>query len=180
METELEAPVTRMGLEPLSSVSTLACGAGFAVTALPSLNLVVTSNVDAGTLTTFRAEPGAAFTPLHTFGSKGLGPLEFDRPSFMCGWRRPGGPLGGPPRVTLLVAEWGNHRVQEVDPSAPAHIAFWFDGQVVYVCVCACVRVCACACAGVGVGARVYACDAHVCVHTWAHTCAHVLAHVCA
>ena len=165
------------------------CGIGFAITAIPELGVVVTSNADAGLLSVFRLQapstassstasssssssssgvgpdgaggggemraagqgPSPTFSLLHTFGGVGADPLQFNRPSFMCVWRRggpgcmePGAgagaeadtsarsppPVPEPPNLTLLVAEWGNNRVQEVDPLVPAHVGFWF-GELV-------------------------------------------------
>jgi hypothetical protein len=52
------------------------------------------------------------FTLVRTIGRAGDGPLEFDRPCFMCPWRRVGASQSA---LRLLVVEWGNDRVQEVD-----------------------------------------------------------------
>jgi hypothetical protein len=64
--------------------------------------VVVTSNVEAGSLSLFRiSEGGHAFPLLHTFGVEGSGPLQFNRPSYMCAWRRP--PAAG---VEVSAAVW--------------------------------------------------------------------------
>jgi hypothetical protein len=113
---------------PLSRAAGAQCGSGYGVTVCPELGVIVTSNPFMGTLTVFRIVPPAtgsgaagpgqdtggrspaacAFPLLHTFGGPGKGPLEFARPGYMCAMTREG-------RTSVLVAEWGNNRAQEVD-----------------------------------------------------------------
>jgi hypothetical protein len=89
---------------------------GIAVSA--SLGIVVVSSDHM--LTVYRLTAG--FPVMHAFGSKGVGPGKFKDPRHMCF-----PPWGS---GTLLVAEYGGGRVQEVDPLAQTSIKMWCDGQV--------------------------------------------------
>ncbi len=86
-------------------------GAGLAVSHTLSL-LVVPSDHK---LTVHRLAPGLPV--VGTLGTEGDGPGQFLQPRGVC----------FPPwdRHTLLVAEHGNNRVQEVDPHSGAHVQFW-------------------------------------------------------
>ena len=55
-----------------------------------------------------------ALVVLHTIGGPGSGPGQFDAPTLVC--------FSPWPSRSLLVAEYGNNRVQEVDVLAPAHL----------------------------------------------------------
>lgn len=86
-------------------------GAGMAVCALQ--RRLVVSNYFCDTLTVFEVCPNATFAWLFDFGGNGTGPLRFAlRNTYIGGWMCF---TVGSGRPTLLVAEAGNCRVQEVD-----------------------------------------------------------------
>jgi hypothetical protein len=86
-------------------------GAGLAVSHTLSL-LVVPSDHK---VTVHRLAPGLPV--VGTLGTEGDGPEQFLQPRGVC----------FPPweRHTLLVAEYGNNRVQEVEAQSGAHVRFW-------------------------------------------------------
>ena len=96
------------------------CGAGYGLAVCLPLGVLVVS-CENHTLSVYRLAPG--FPLVHTFGSEGVEPGQFKRPFSMCF-----PPWGG--RHSLLVAEYGGARVQEVDVMAKASVRMWCAGQV--------------------------------------------------
>jgi hypothetical protein len=105
------------------------CRPGVGLAASVALGLVVTSSTLDNTLSVYEALPGAGFPLVASFGRKGSGPLQFDLQAdgqasgWMC-FTQPDVPGAKP---TLLVAEAGNDRVQEVDVVGRAHVGFLAD-----------------------------------------------------
>ncbi len=79
-----------------------------------ALRLVVTSNRVDNTLALFDLDPAAGFPARGSLGAPGSGPLQFcmSDASGYSGWLCFTVPVDG--RPTLLVADHGNDRVQEV------------------------------------------------------------------
>jgi hypothetical protein len=137
---------SHFSLATLRHVSSKPCGVGAGMAVCAPLGVVVVSHFD-DTLSVLRSAP--PFELLATFGAHGDGPLQF---SMACGWlwrevlgggAWEGGiafTAGTPP--TLLVAEAGNGRVQEVAvdaAGAATHIGLRYAGQVTApVAVAAC------------------------------------------
>jgi hypothetical protein len=92
-----------------------------------ALRTIVVSSSDNDTLHLFTIGPDGAIAPAGTLGGPGSGPLQFNfgggvikmaftvpAPSSVPGAARP----------TLLVADCGNDRVQEVDVVTRAHVGY--------------------------------------------------------
>jgi hypothetical protein len=97
----------------------VACPAGCGIAVSASLGIVVVSSDHV--LTVYRLAAG--FPVMHAFGSYGVGPGQFNEPQHVCF-----PPWGG--GRTLLVAEYGGGRVQEVNPLAQTSIKMWCAGLV--------------------------------------------------
>jgi hypothetical protein len=97
------------------SVNRIPCGPGVGVGVCPALRRLVTSNLEDSTLSVHRMDQ-VGFPMVRQVGGPGSGPLEFhwvDADGFPSGWVCFTVPGDGS-RPTLLVADHGNDRVQEV------------------------------------------------------------------
>ncbi len=110
-----QEPVPAWNLASVQPVASVACPEGTGMAASALLGVVVVSSASAGTLSVFTL--GGDFPHVHTFGGPGRAPGQFGQPALVCFSGR-----------SLLVAEWGNDRVQEVDVLAPSHVRFWAEG----------------------------------------------------
>jgi hypothetical protein len=104
-------------------VAAMDCGDGVGLAVSPALEVIVTANADACTLSVFGLVPPCPL--LRIVGGEGEGPLQFNQPGRMCFTV-----LG---EDTLLVAEGTGNRIQEVLvnlDTEPSHVAFWGVGQL--------------------------------------------------
>jgi hypothetical protein len=99
-------------------IASVDCGVGVGIAASPALEVIVITNAHTSSLSVFGLL--APCPLLHTIGGDGAGPLQFKDIARVCFTV-----LGDD---TVLVAEGGNDRVQEVDVMGPSHVAFWGVG----------------------------------------------------
>jgi DNA-binding beta-propeller fold protein YncE len=109
-------------------ITAVACGERPASIAVcMALRTIVVNSSKDNTLHLFTVEPDGAIAPAGTLGAPGSGPLQFKFVGkvIKMAFTVPA-PSSGPgaARPTLLVADCGNDRVQEVDVVARAHVGY--------------------------------------------------------
>jgi hypothetical protein len=109
-------------------ITAVACGKSpKAIAVCMALRIIVANSNKDNTLHLFTIGPDGAIAPAGTLGGRGSGPLQFNFGSTVIkmAFTVPA-PSSGPgaARPTLLVADWGNDRVQEVDVVARAHVGY--------------------------------------------------------
>jgi hypothetical protein len=122
------APGPPFGLARARLITTLPCGKGpVAIAVCVALRTIVVNSNKKNILHLFTIGTDGVIAPAGTLGGLGSGPLQFnfDRKIIKMAFTVPA-PSSGPgaARPTLLVADGGNDRVQEVDVVTRAHVGY--------------------------------------------------------